>query len=61
MRITISIAALVLLVAVWIFDVVAIFNGRGTETVSITIREWCGRWPVLPFAGGVLAGHILWP
>lgn len=61
MRIAISIGFLAALVVVWLFDLAAIFGGRANETVSVTLRDWAARWPVLPFAGGVLAGHILWP
>lgn len=61
MRLTLSIAVLLVLAAVWLFDVVALFNGRSSETVSATLREWSLNHPVVPFLGGVLTGHILWP
>jgi ATP/ADP translocase len=30
------------------------------ETVSHTLYDASRRWPILPFAVGVLIGHIFW-
>jgi hypothetical protein len=61
MRIALSLMVLLLLVAVWLFDVVAAMRGDSINTVSAALRDWSIRFPVLPFAAGVLTGHVLWP
>lgn len=30
-------------------------------TVSATLLKFSQRFPIIPFAGGVLIGHLLWP
>lgn len=30
-------------------------------TVSCVVYEFCGAHPIVPFAAGVLIGHLLWP
>jgi hypothetical protein len=30
-------------------------------TISVVVLGWAGEHPVLPFALGVIMGHLLWP
>lgn len=43
------------------YDVLAVWRGGVTATISHRILELSRRRPVLPFAFGVLCGHLLWP
>ena len=47
------------LIAAW--DIFAVTRLSWQDTVSFVIAEWSVRFPVLPFALGMLAGHIFWP
>jgi uncharacterized membrane protein YedE/YeeE len=58
------------LYAVWFFvtafalvgavDIYLVLCGR-SPTVSRTILDLASDYPIIPFAVGVLAGHLLWP
>lgn len=61
MRVILSAGLVVVLVAIWAFDVYSHFNATPNDSVSRTLFEWSTRWPVLPFAMGIVFGHILWP
>lgn len=49
------VAAALLLVG---YDVYAFLAGGVEATISRTVYEWAQRWPILPFALGVLTGHL---
>lgn len=61
MRAALSVLALIILGLIWIFDVAALFRGEPRETVSVVIRDWSQRYPVIPFLAGCITGHIFWP
>lgn len=53
------IAALVIcVVAVW--DTYVTVTGEEHRTVTEIIYLWSRRWPLLPFAAGMLCGHLFW-
>jgi len=46
------------------WDVYAAFlndTPNDRDTISGVVLGWARRHPVVPFALGVLAGHLLWP
>lgn len=58
--ITIAIlAAVTLLLIVW--DIYAATNKDKRDTISVVLLDFARRRPVLPFALGVIMGHLLWP
>jgi hypothetical protein len=46
------------LAAVGAFDLVATFRKEEFETVSSYIQMWSGRWPIIAFGAGMIAGHL---
>jgi hypothetical protein len=42
------------------YDICAAIWGGRHETVSGVIWDWSAKAPVLPFAAGVLMGHLFW-
>lgn len=58
---TIAVGVILFLALVGVYDVYLAFSGEPQYTVSEILSEWAKRWPVLPFAGGLVVGHILWP
>lgn len=58
-RITIAVLIIVtILLIVW--DVYVATNSVRGDTIS-EVFLWASSHPVLPFAFGVLAGHLCWP
>ena len=55
---TIAILAVVVLAAI---DVVLLLTGGVEATFSRVILAASHKYPIIPFAAGVLAGHIFWP
>jgi hypothetical protein len=47
------------LIGVW--DAACLYRGVQTWTVSSIIQRWSAAYPILPFAMGILAGHVFWP
>ena len=47
-----------LLAVVGFYDAWCVFQGDQAGTVSAQISLWARRWPLLPFAAGVLADHL---
>jgi hypothetical protein len=43
------------------YDVYAIITSGYDASVSMVILDWSRRAPVLPFAFGILSGHLFWP
>lgn len=58
-NIWIAIVVISLGVAITIWDVVALSSGHPGETVSAIIGSWAREYPVLAFAFGWLACHLL--
>lgn len=61
MRIWLALALHVIVFGVGVWDIVAIARRRPQDTVSATIYDWSTELPILPFALGVVLGHLLWP
>lgn len=51
-------AVSVLLVTVW--DIWAVSHNYNW-TISYNLYEVCKAWPVIPFLGGLLIGHVVFP
>lgn len=41
------------------WNVYAAITGR--PTISQRVDRYSGRWPIIPFAIGVVCGHLFWP
>lgn len=39
---------------------IAAIWGLPGDTVSETVRAFCGRYPIVPFAVGLMVAHWLW-
>lgn len=50
--------AVVLLVA--IYDVVAGSSANALQPATAVLRDWSGRYPILPLTVGVVVGHLFW-
>lgn len=44
------------LLVVW--DILAASNKTPGDTITEVIRDVSHRWPILPFAAGLLCGHL---
>lgn len=55
--IAITLSFILLVVGIW--DIAAGTGMVDAKTVSHIIKWWCKEWPILPFAIGVLIGHLL--
>lgn len=53
----VCVAAVVALIG---FDVWAYANGIPGDTISEVTRSAARRYPILPFAAGVVVGHFFW-
>lgn len=56
--IAIWLLANLLLVGLW--DGWQLVLGNPGYTVSSVLRDWSTAYPILPFAIGLLVGHLLW-
>jgi hypothetical protein len=52
---------LVTLGVVGIYDLVALGSGGRWPTVSVRMQVWSREYPLLPFAAGLLIGHLFFP
>lgn len=52
---------LVLFAVLMTFDVWTLVSRGYETTVSWTLYVWGTQFPIVPFAFGVLVGHLLWP
>jgi hypothetical protein len=41
------------------YDIFAYYNGD-SSTISEVIWSVCGKMPLIPFAVGILCGHLFW-
>jgi len=53
-----SIALVAALTAVALWDISMVFTGRTQHTVSEYMHRWSAQFPLLPFAAGMVAGHL---
>lgn len=59
-KITIGILVVItVLLIAW--DIVVAANARSGDTISEVTLGFAMRHPVLPFAIGVICGHLFWP
>lgn len=56
----IAVALLLIALAAGMYDVWALYRNGGTQTVSAVLQAWAAQYPMLPFAFGVLTGHLFW-
>lgn len=49
-----------LLVAVFVYDVLAITNGGTEASISHMIIEWSYKYPAVTFFTGFVMGHLFW-
>jgi hypothetical protein len=47
-------------VCIGLWDIYCTYGPGSQYTVSALLADWSRQWPVLPFALGMLAGHIFW-
>ena len=47
--------------ALMVFDLWTLLHRGYETTVSWTLYVWGSEYPIVPFAFGVLCGHLLWP
>lgn len=59
-RTTFGFIITVILMAV-AFDIIAILLWGTEGSLSRVMLDFSKRWPIVPFALGVVAGHIFWP
>lgn len=59
--IILALVLLALLTAIGVYDVLVSYRVIPGCTVSSVIHDWSQQFPVMPFAIGLLIGHLLWP
>lgn len=57
--VVVGMAVLMVLVTAW--DLYATGGPHGINTISQELLAVAQRHPIVPFLGGVLFGHLLWP
>jgi hypothetical protein len=55
-----ALALTAILIAVGIFDVFAGIYLPPGGSISYLIHDLSGRYPIVPFAAGILCGHLFW-
>jgi hypothetical protein len=55
-----AILFLLMIIAIYIWDATTLATGRSDLTVSALLKVWSKDQPILPFAAGMLVGHIFW-
>lgn len=55
-----AILFLSIITAIYVWDAGMLVQGRPGDTVSGIVSSWSQQQPILPFAVGVLVGHIFW-
>lgn len=56
-----TIFIIVSVVIILAYDIFAIAKWGVYESISYKIYGWSFKYPLIPFAGGLLAGHFWWP
>lgn len=57
----IGIGLLISFFVVGAYDIYAYNFLPPRSTVSYVLHTWAMQYPILPFASGVLIGHLFWP
>lgn len=57
-KVTLTLCALVAVIAASAYDIYALLTSK--PTASHMIWDFAKRWPMFPFAVGVLIGHLFW-
>lgn len=62
MSIKVSLAVLlhIIVVVIMVWDMVALAMHRPDHTISSIVRDWSYSAPILPFAIGMVIGHLFW-
>ena len=60
-RLTTQVTLLTVAALFGAYDIWAIATAGYDASVSVVVLDWSRRAPVLPFAVGVLVGHLFWP
>jgi hypothetical protein len=55
-----SIIFLAIIAAIYTWDAYVLTSHDASRSVSHVIRAWSVNQPILPFAAGVLVGHLFW-
>jgi len=61
MKVLLSVLFLSVICGVWLWDAYCTMRGDYRSQVSQVLLEWSVRWPIIPFAIGVVVGHLFWP
>ena len=51
---------LLMIVAVAVFDTIAISKGGTEASISQIILEWSYKYPLFTFMVGIVCGHLFW-
>lgn len=60
-RQTTIVILVVVTVGLIVWDIYAGTNRERRDTISVVILGYAKRWTIIPFALGVVMGHLLWP
>lgn len=61
MRIGPQVIMIVLAIAIIVWDIIVNYADMEQYTVSAELFRLSATYPIIPFALGVLAGHVFWP
>jgi hypothetical protein len=61
MNVAVALLFMAVFVIVGAMDLLTVYRTNDTETVSSVLANWSQCFPILPFAVGVIVGHIFWP
>lgn len=59
-QIALALFFLLTIIVIYVWDAWAFGTGQPEKSVSTIIKEWARAQPILPFAVGLLVGHIFW-
>lgn len=59
-RVSLAVGLHLVVVAIMVWDMIALASHRPDHTVSSIVRGWAYSAPILPFAIGVVIGHLFW-
>jgi hypothetical protein len=60
MKKTTKMFILMVVILITIYDIVAYLEGGNEVTISGWFWEHSKRYPIIPFAWGVISGHLFW-
>jgi hypothetical protein len=58
-NLVLAVLCAIVLGLVGVYDAWAVFSGQDAMTVSEIFRAWIRQWPIIAFAAGMLAMHLL--